>query len=126
MLKVLIIKEIKNVVHSPKFIATFITCFALIFLSIILGIIDFQSYTDQYYSGINLSTQELQERTSWAGSSVLAYRSPNPMQIFISGINNDIGRLSDISSYSDIKLQQSSYSDDPIFAVFRDIVRHSL
>jgi len=121
MLKLLIIKEFKNILQSPKFLATFITSFVLILMSIFVGVMEYKINMNQYHAGLNLSNQGLQEKTSWMGSSVSAYRVPDPMQIFISGINNDIGRLSGISHYSDIKLQHSNYSDDPIFAVFRFI-----
>ncbi|HSG99284.1 MAG TPA: ABC transporter permease subunit, partial [candidate division Zixibacteria bacterium] len=42
-------------------------------------------------------------------------------QIFVSGLNNDIGRWSDISTENGVKLRHSHYSDDPIFAVFRHV-----
>jgi ABC-type transport system involved in multi-copper enzyme maturation permease subunit len=119
MLRTLIIKEFKNILQSPMFLTTFLTSFILILLSIIVGILEYKTNISQYHAGLNLSNQELQERTSWMGSGATAYRLPDPMQIFISGVNNDIGRLSDISFYSDVKLQNSYYSDDPVFAVFR-------
>jgi ABC-type transport system involved in multi-copper enzyme maturation permease subunit len=43
------------------------------------------------------------------------------MQIFVTGTNNDIGRFSRISTFQPAKLQNSPYSDDPIFAVFRSV-----
>ena len=43
------------------------------------------------------------------------------MQIFASGVNNDIGRLSNISTWTEVKLRQSTYSDDSLFALFRFI-----
>jgi len=119
MIKLLIIKEFKNVLQSPKFLTIFLISFILILLSVFVGIMEYKINVNQANAGTSLSNQKLQERTSWSGSSVSAYRSPDPMQIFISGINNDIGRFSNISQYTDIKLQNSNYSDDPIFAVFR-------
>lgn len=121
MLNLLIKKEFKNILQSSKFLAIFITCFILIVMSILIGIIEYKANINQYYAGLNLTNQELMERTSWMGSSLSAYREPDPLQIFVSGINNDIGRLSNISFYTDIKLRHSNYSDDPIFAVFRFI-----
>ena len=51
----------------------------------------------------------------------MAYRQPDPLQIFVSGVNNDVGRFSNVNREHGVKLQNSSYSDDPIFAVFRNI-----
>lgn len=119
MLKILIIKEFKNIIQSPKFVATFITGSVLILLSIFIGIQEYRTNIDQYNTGIKETNQELREETSWGGASIIAHRKPDPMQIFISGVNNDIGRLANISHYSDISLRNSNYSDNPIFAYFR-------
>jgi ABC-type transport system involved in multi-copper enzyme maturation permease subunit len=53
--------------------------------------------------------------------SSAAYRPPDPLQVFITGITQDIGRMSDIGSYTGVKLRHSPYADDPIFAVFRAV-----
>ena len=46
---------------------------------------------------------------------------PDPMQIFVSGINNDIGRQASIQRSQTIKLTRSNYADNTIFAVFRSM-----
>ena len=63
MLKVLIIKEFKNILQSPKFIAIFVTSAVLILLSIFIGIQEYQTNLDQYNTGISETDQELRERT---------------------------------------------------------------
>jgi ABC-type transport system involved in multi-copper enzyme maturation permease subunit len=65
--------------------------------------------------------QELRAQSSWMGANGEAYRRPDAMQIFVTGTNNDIGRFSRISTFQPAKLQNSPYSDDPIFAVFRSV-----
>ncbi len=119
MLKILIIKEFKNIIQSPKFVAVFITGSVLIILSIFMGIQEYRTNIDQYNTGLKETDQDLREETSWGSASIIAHRKPDPMQIFISGVNNDIGRLTNISHYSDISLLNSNYSDNPIFAFFR-------
>lgn len=56
---------------------------------------------------------------SWLELENKIYRKPNPLQIFSSGINNDLGRFSRVAQFQDVKLESSSYSEDPIFAFFR-------
>ena len=121
MLKLLIEKELKNIIQSPKFLATFITCSVLILMSIAIGVNEYNNSLKQYNTAKNLAKQELREARSWLGMSAKAFREPNPMQIFSAGVNNDIGRFSRINSRTDVKLQNSIYSDDPIFAVFQYI-----
>ncbi|MFQ5632168.1 MAG: ABC transporter permease subunit [bacterium] len=119
MLKTLIEKELKAILLSPKFTATFAVCAILIILSIFVGIRDYNAQVEQYETATNLVEQEMREQTSWSGLYTKAYRKPDPMQVFVSGVNNDIGRFSTITGFTQIKLQNSSYSDEPIYAVFR-------
>ncbi|MCK5126164.1 MAG: ABC transporter permease subunit [candidate division Zixibacteria bacterium] len=121
MLITLIEKELKAILQSPKFVATFAVCSLLMLLSVFIGIKEFQAQQKQYDVAVSLSEQGIQESTSWRGMSYKAYRKPDPMQIFVSGLTNDIGRWSHISQESSVKLRNSVYSDDPIFSVFRFI-----
>ena len=121
MLFLLIEKELKNLLLSPKFVATFGACTILIVISILAGIFEFHANTAQHDAAAALVDQELTEASTWSevGMRNRVYRPPHPMQIFVSGVSYDIGRFSVINSYRDIKLQQSAYSIEPIFAVFR-------
>ncbi len=121
MFLTLLEKELKAILLSPKFAITFLACSILILLSVFIGIKDYQSAIRQYETATQLTDQQIRESTSWHGVNSRAFRQPDPMQIFVSGVNNDIGRYSIIRSSQSVKLQNSNYSDDPIFAVFRYI-----
>ncbi|NUM77771.1 ABC transporter permease subunit [candidate division KSB1 bacterium] len=121
MLAILIQKELKAILLSPKFAATFATCAVLILLSLFIGIQDYRAAVRQYEAAQQLNAQEMREQTSWRVISSRVYRQPDPLQILVAGVNNDIGRLSLVNAMEAIKLRNSSYSDDPIFAVFRFI-----
>ena len=114
-------KELKAILLSPKFVATFGVCSVLILLSVFIGIQEYKASVDQYETALQLAEQEVREATSWWAVNNRAYRQPNPMQIFASGVNNDVGRLSNISTWTEVKLQQSTYLDDSLFALFRFI-----
>lgn len=119
MLRTLIEKELKAILLSPKFAVTFAACSALIVLSIGMGMQEYRAAARQYESATQLAEQQLREASNWFGLFHSAHRRPDPMQIFVSGVNNDVGRLSIISGFQGIRLRNSIYSDDPIFAVFR-------
>lgn len=119
MFKVLVEKELKAIFLSPKFVATFGVCALLILLSVFVGIQEHRVSVEQYETAQQLLEQEILEATSWWGIDHRAYRVPNPMQIFVSGINNDVGRLSEISTWHEVKLEDSTYANDTLFAVFR-------
>lgn len=119
MLSTLITKELRAIIQSPKFVGSFAVCSILILLSVFTGVREYQAAVAQHESATSLIDQELREATSWAGLDTKTYREPDPMQIFVSGLSNDLGRWSSISSDGGVKLRHSAYSDDPIFAVFR-------
>jgi ABC-type transport system involved in multi-copper enzyme maturation permease subunit len=121
MLLTLIQKELKAILVSPKFAATLAVCAMLILLSVFVGIQEYRTAARQHDAGLQLTDQTLRTRASWMGLSTDAYRQPDPMQIFVTGVTNDIGRRSAVGSQSGIKLRHSAYSDDPIFALFRSI-----
>lgn len=121
MLSILIQKELKAIILSPKFTATFVICSLLMLLSVYIGINEYKAFSKQYEAGTNLISEGAREATSWNGIRYRTYRAPDPMQIFVSGLNYDVGRWSSINTQSNVKLRNSSYSDDPIFAVFRFI-----
>ena len=119
MISLLIQKELRAIILSPKFVATFVVCALLLLLSVSIGIVEYKQSLKQYDMAVSLSNQRMERQSSWNNLSEQIYREPNPMGIFVSGVNYDIGRWTDVSSNSSVNLEHSSYSDDPIFAVFR-------
>ncbi|MGD8781331.1 MAG: ABC transporter permease [Ignavibacteria bacterium] len=115
----LVQKELKQVIQSPKFITTFLTCSVLILLSIYSGIKEFNTALDKYNTAVNLNINSMENSRSYDGLENKLFRQPSPLQIFSSGVNNDIGRYSSISNYNLTALKSSYYSEDTIFAVFR-------
>ncbi|UCE04363.1 MAG: ABC transporter permease subunit [bacterium] len=121
MFSTLIEKELKSIILGPKFVATFVVCSVLILLSVFIGIQEYRAAVRSYEAGTQLVDQEMQEKSSWISMNSRVFRKPDPMQVFVSGVNNDIGRFSNIRSAESVKLTNSIYSDDPIFAAFRFI-----
>ena len=121
MISLLIQKELKNIILSPKFFATFLICSILILLSVYIGIKEYHNSVQQFEAVQELAHQDISQATGWSRIKNSVHREPSPMQIFVSGLHFDIGRLSTISNTQDIKLIRSPYSDEPIFAMFRII-----
>jgi ABC-type transport system involved in multi-copper enzyme maturation permease subunit len=119
MFSLLVERELKGILLSPKFAATFGICSLLMLLSLFVGIQEYRHAVSQYETAIQLNQRELAGATSWWGVQSRVYREPDPMQVFVSGVDYDVGRLSDISSWNEVKLENSSYSDDSLFAIFR-------
>lgn len=121
MLSILIQKELKQILLSPKFTATFLVCSLLILLSVFIGIQEFQNAKAQFEANQEIARQDIAQAANWSRVRNIVHREPMPLQIFVSGLHFDVGRLSNISSSDDIKLIRSPYSDEPLFAIFRFI-----
>jgi ABC-type transport system involved in multi-copper enzyme maturation permease subunit len=112
-------KEIRIVLTSPKFVTTFTVFSILVLLSITLGVREYRSFEAQQNAARGLVQQEMNEAKSWSEVRPRAFRPVDPLQIFVSGVHNDVGRFSLISSAQDIKLRRGIYEDNPALAVFR-------
>ena len=121
MLSLLIQKELKNILLSPKFAATFLVCSLLILISVFIGINEYKNAQTQYEANQEIARQNIAEANNWGRVRNILHREPVPMQIFVSGLHFDVGRLSNISTFDDVKLIRSPYSDEPLFAIFRFI-----
>lgn len=119
MFGILIQKELKAILLSPKFAVTFGICAFLLLLSVFIGISEYNASVKQYDTGKQLADQQLREQSSFRMIQTKAFRRPDPMQIFVSGLTYDLGRWAGINQISSPRLRSSAYSEDPIFAVFR-------
>lgn len=121
MIFTLIEKELKSILSSPKFVAVFTVCSILIVMSVYIGIEEYKTAMTHYETVTAQITQQMREETAWNNLSPRIIRYPDPMQIFVSGINNDIGRQAQLSMYGTADLSSSNYSENMIFAVFRSM-----
>ena len=119
MFWLLVEKELKAIILSPKFVATFGICSLLMLLSLFIGIQEYNHSVATYHTARQLTDRQLQGEDSWWGVQTKAFREPDAMQVFVSGVDYDVGRLSQISTWTEVKLESSVYSDDSLFAIFR-------
>ncbi len=118
MFTTLLLKELRLLLLSPKYIATFTVCVVLLLLSVFVGIQDYQATADQVAEARRMDEQLLLEATSWMGLQTRAYREADPLQVFVAGTHHDIGRYTPIGR-REIDLDQSPYMEDTLFALFR-------
>ncbi len=114
-------KELKNIIQSAKFSAVFLTLSILLLLSFIIGINEYKDSSRQYNTAQVLVKESMSSAKSWRALGTKIYRKPTPLQIFSGGINYDIGRYSNVNHSDQIKLQSSLYTDNPVFALFRNL-----
>jgi ABC-type transport system involved in multi-copper enzyme maturation permease subunit len=121
MFSTLLTKELKAIINSPKFAATFAVCSILMLLSVYIGVLEYRASVSKYEAAQTLIDQSQQEQRVWVSVPERDLRKPDPMQIFVSGLSNDLGRWSNIGPRDPVQLEGSTYSEDTVYAVFRFI-----
>jgi ABC-type transport system involved in multi-copper enzyme maturation permease subunit len=119
MYKLIVEKELKGIFQSSKSVALFAAGATLILLSMLVGIREYKHAVRAFETSESLTRQRMQEGSNYGGLIGRAARKPEPMQVFVNGIEFDIGRASIIDEHRPIKLTDSAYSEDPVYAVFR-------
>jgi len=120
MLKTIVEKEIRDLIGSTKFAITFGACAFLIIASFYAGAARYQLYRSQYEASSAQELRQIGTNTDWnAVGEVKAFLPPQPLATLVSGVSNDIGRTSTVRGRGEPIVQDSRYSEDPIYAVFQ-------
>ena len=120
MIRLLIEKELKEVISSTKFAVTFGVCSLLIILSFYVGAKNYQLWSRQYEAAKSETLRQLDGLTDWF--NVQQHKillPPQPLAALVGGISNDIGRTTEVHGRGELTADDSRFNEDPIFAVFR-------
>ncbi len=119
MFSMILRKELKSILSSPKFLTTFAVASVLMLLSVQAGITDYTTAVRKLEAARALASDQMAHESSWRSVSMTAFRQPDPLQVFVAGVTNDVGRYSPINDQQSVNLQNSTYTDNPLFALFR-------
>lgn len=120
MLKLIIEKEIREIVGSTKFAATFGVCALLIISAFYVGAIRYEVNQSYYEASKVKNLQQLDGKTDWFNvNDFRIFLPPEPLATLVSGISNDIGRTINMSGRGELTAEDTRYNEDPIFAAFR-------
>lgn len=117
------VKELKNLLYSPVFIALAVCAFMLIAIAL------FNGYS-QYRLDLSLAAQtraqhqeELSEMTQgWdINNGVKLARPPYRLSIFALGATGAIGREARISNWGSASVYNGRYEQDPVLALFGEL-----
>lgn len=121
MVRTLILRELRAIFASPRFVATFAVCSLLILLALATGTVQYRAFVREQAALGALTAQELAEQTRWFSLRPRALRAADPVQIVATGVHLDTGRFSLVNPRLPVSLRQGVYEDDAILAVFRDL-----
>jgi ABC-type transport system involved in multi-copper enzyme maturation permease subunit len=119
MLRILLEKELRDIIYSTKFAITFAAAAVLVLLSFYVGIRNYQESIHEYENAKTTNAANIAAQTDWRQIQDRVFRKPQPLEILVNGVTNDVGRTTDMKSSGELNLINSRFSADPLFAVFR-------
>lgn len=122
MLKVIIEKEIRDILGSSKFVYTFIVCAVLILLSFYTGAINYKQSLAHWETAKTENLNSFEGMTDWFRvNENRIFLTPQPLAALVNGVSNDIGRTSNVETRGEIHPEDSRYNEEPVYAYFRFI-----
>jgi ABC-type transport system involved in multi-copper enzyme maturation permease subunit len=120
MLKVVIEKEIRDILVSTRFAISFGLAAVLIILSFYTGATGYKTSVAQYETAKADALRQVEKLNGWDQlQSHHIFLPPDPVAALVSGVSNDIGRNTAVAGRGDVNPTDSRFSEDPVFAVFR-------
>lgn len=119
MFKLVVEKELREIIGTTKFAVTFAVCAVLILLAFYVGARNYQVSQTEYEAAKIENLSQMEGLTDWRQINHRIFLPPQPLAVLVSGISNDIGRTIAVRSRGELRSQDSRFNEDPIFAVFR-------
>ncbi len=119
MFKLILDKELREIVGTTKFAVTFGVCAVLILLAFYVGARNYEVSRQEYEGAVVENTRQMEGLTDWADIDHRIFLPPQPLAALVSGVSNDIGRTVNMASRGELKSEDSRFNEDPIYAVFR-------
>lgn len=120
MLKILIEKEIRDIVGSTTFAVIFGACAVLILICFYVGAQTYKSNLAQYEAAKAENLRQLEGLTDWFSvRQQRIFLPPQPLASLVSGVSYDIGRTMEVWGRGELAAIDSKFGDEPIYAIFR-------
>jgi len=118
LLRLLIRKELQDIIGSVKFAVSFGVMATLVLLAFYVGARNHQVAAAEYEAVVAENLRQMEGLTNWNTVSNRIVLRPRPLHALVSGISNDIGRTVRIGPEVDPRSEFSRFESDPILAVF--------
>ena len=119
MFRLIVAKELKEILSSTKFAMTFGVCSLLIVLAFFLGARGYHVGRAQHDAAVSEARRQLEGETDWLNVSPTVFLPPQPLAYLAPGISNDIGRTTEVRGRGGFRSEGSRFGDDPFLALFR-------
>jgi len=119
MFKLIVTKELREIISSTKFATTFGVCSLLIVLAFFMAARGYHVGRAQYDASIAEDRRQLEGQTDWLDVAPSVFLPPQPLAYLVPGISNDIGRNTRVMGRGGLRPESSRFGDEPLLAVFR-------
>jgi ABC-2 type transport system permease protein len=119
MFKLILDKELREIIGTTKFAVTFGVCAILILLAFYVGARNYQVSRSEFEAAQVANLKQMEGLTDWRQIEHRIFLPPQPLASLVSGVSNDIGRTVSVQSRGELKSSGSRFNEDPIYAVFR-------
>jgi len=120
MVKIIIEKEVLEILRSPKFVVTFTVCVILNLLSFYVGAQDYHHGRTRWEAARAANLRQMEGLTNWLELNWnRIFLPPQPLASLVTGISNDIGTTINMQGRGELSTHGSRFNEDPIYAVFR-------
>jgi|TARA_B100000315_G_scaffold124669_1_gene114620 ABC-type transport system involved in multi-copper enzyme maturation permease subunit len=119
MFRIILDKELREIIGTTKFAVTFGVCAVLILLAFYVGARNYEVSRQEYEAAVAENIQQMQGLTDWGDIDHRIFLPPQPLATLVSGVSNDIGRTVNMQARGELRSEGSRFNEDPLFAVFR-------
>jgi ABC-type transport system involved in multi-copper enzyme maturation permease subunit len=120
MLRLIIEKELREIVGSTKFSVSFGVCSLLILLAFWAGAAGYQTEAARWEAAKRANLRQMEGVTDWLMvDNHRIFLPPQPLASLVAGVSNDIGRTTPIGGRSETTQDDSRYDEEPVYAAFR-------
>ena len=120
----IISKELRQLLYSPRFLIIGLTSFALITLTVFNGYASYDAERKSAFVGRQIALDQLASSGSYTRlpyRQVEAIRLPDKLSIFDIGIAGAVGRKGTISQWNFSRASESKYKQDPVLMLFGEL-----
>ncbi len=120
MLKLIIEKELRDILTSTKFTVSFAACSVLILLAFFMGAAGYHADVARYEADKRENLKKMEGLTDWIMvRNNRIFLPPTPLASLVGGVSNDIGRTTEVRGRGELPQEDTRYGDEPVFAMFR-------
>ena len=120
MIRLIVEKEIREIIGTRKFAVTFAVSSLLILFGFFVGAKDYQVSVARYEAAKTEDLRQMDGVTDWlAVRNHRVFLPPQPLAALVSGVSNDIGSTTLIQGRGELSATDSRYGESPVFAIFR-------